>query len=350
MDWIDLRSDTVTWPTEEMRAAMAQAEVGDDVYGDDPTVNRLQERAAELTGHEAALFVASGTMGNLAAVLAHCRQGDEVIVGDLAHQFLKEAGGMAMFGGVQPRTVPTRENGELPIAALMEAVRTEDPHHPRSRLVCIENTHNYRCGAAFGAEYTAELSLQAHDLGLKVHLDGARIFNAAAALNLSVDALTRPVDSVTFCLSKGLCAPVGSVLCGSREFIAEALRVRKALGGGMRQVGVLAAAGLIALDTMVDRLSEDHARAGRLARGLQEVQGVTVLNPEPQSNMVCVDFEAPGAPEASVFVERARARGIRLATRGPRRMRLVTHYWISDEDVDRTVALFREVVGKPAQA
>lgn len=333
-----------------MRTAMAQAEVGDDVYGDDPTVNRLQERAAEITGHEAALFVASGTMGNLAAVLAHCQRGDEVILGDLAHQFLKEAAGMAGLGGVQPRTIPTLENGGLLVAELKEAVRSEDPHHPRSRLVCIENTHNFRCGAAFGAEYTAELARQAHQLGLKVHLDGARIFNAAAAFDLPVSALTKPVDSITFCLSKGLCAPVGSVLCGSRDFIAEALRARKALGGGMRQAGVLAAAGLVALDTMVDRLGEDHARARKLARGLHEVQGVTVLNPNPQSNMVCVEFVEAEAPEAAVFVERARSEGIRLTTRAPRLMRLVTHFWISDEDIDRTVAVFHEVVAARARA
>ncbi len=350
MNWIDLRSDTVTWPTEEMRAAMAEAEVGDDVYGEDPTVNLLQERSADLMGHEAGLFVASGTMGNLAAVLAHCGRGDEVILGDLAHQFLKEAAGMAGLGGIQPRTVATLESGELPLEAVTEAVRADDPHHPRSRLICVENTHNFRCGAALGAEYTAELFRTAHKIGLKVHLDGARVFNAAAAFNLPIEALTKPVDSVTFCLSKGLCAPVGSVLCGSRPFIAEALRIRKALGGGMRQAGVLAAAGLVALDTMVDRLGEDHARARRLADGLEEVRGVTVLNPQPQTNMVCVEFPEPEAPEAAVFVERARAQEIRLKARGPRTMRLVTHYWITDDDVDQTIALFEKVLAEPAQA
>ena len=349
MKWIDLRSDTVSWPTEEMRRAMANADVGDDVYGEDPTVNRLQERAAELTGKEAGLFVASGTMGNLAAVLAHCGRGEEVILGDLAHQLVYEAAGMAGLGGVQPRTVSTGQHGELPLEEVEAAIRGDDPHFPRTRLVCLENTHNLRCGAALSPEYTSSLADLTHRSNLKLHLDGARIFNAAAAQGVSVRELTDPVDSVTFCLSKGLCAPVGSVLCGDSDFIGEALRVRKALGGGMRQAGVLAAAGLVALDTMVDRLEQDHKQARRLAAGLAQLDGVRVINPKPQSNMVCVEFEPEQAPKAEVFVEAGRSEGIRLSTRGPRSMRLVTHYWISDDDVDRTIGLFRAVVdGEPS--
>lgn len=350
MNWIDLRSDTVSWPTDAMRRAMAEAEVGDDVYAEDPTVNRLQERSAQLTGKQAGLFVASGTMGNLAAVLTHCGRGEEVIVGDLAHQLIYEAAGMAGLGGVQPRTISTGENGELPLDEIEAVVRGDDPHFPRTRLVCLENTHNLRCGAALSPEYTSSVAELAHSHNLKLHLDGARIFNASAAQDVPVSALTDPVDSVTFCLSKGLCAPVGSVLCGDEAFIEEALRVRKALGGGMRQAGVLAAAGLVALDTMVDRLDEDHERARRLAAGLAQVDGVGVVNPNPHSNMVCVEFEAGRAPEAQVFVEAGRSEGIRLSTRGPRAMRLVTHYWISDDDVDRTVELFERVVDRESSA
>lgn len=285
-------------------------------------------------------------MGNLVAALTHCARGDEVILGDLAHQLIYEAGGMARLGGVQPRTVSTEENGELPLEAVEAAIRGDDPHYPRSRLVCIENTHNLRCGAALSPEYTGRLAELAHGRGLKVHLDGARIFNAAASQEVSAAALAEPVDSVTFCLSKALCAPVGSVLCGDRDFIAQALRVRKALGGGMRQAGVLAAAGLVALDTMVERLPEDHARASRLAAGLVDIDGVSVLNPEPQTNMVCVEFRPERAPEAQAFVEAGRAHGVRLSMRGPRAMRLVTHYWISDQDVDRTLELFRQVAAQ----
>lgn len=349
MDWIDLRSDTVSWPTPDMRRAMAEAEVGDDVYGEDPSVNRLQERAAELTGKQAALFVASGTMGNLVAVLTHCRRGDEVILGDRAHQFIYEAGGMSALGGVQPRTVPNRADGTLLPEDVRAAVRGDDPHFPRSRLLCLENTHNLCCGAALSAEYTAEMAQLAHEAGLQVHLDGARVFNAAAALQVPVAALTGPVDSVTFCLSKGLSAPAGSVLCGERRFIEEALRVRKMLGGAMRQAGVLAAAGLVALDGMLERLAEDHQRAQLLARGLAGINGLTVINPEPQSNMVCLEFEQ-SVPRAAVFVERGRAAGIRLSARGPRSMRLVTHYWVDEQDVEQVIEMFRAVAAQGAQA
>jgi threonine aldolase len=238
MDWIDLRSDTVTHPTEAMRQAMANAEVGDDVFGEDPTVNKLQLLAAEKVGKEAGLFVPSGTMGNLAAILAHCGRGDEVILGNKAHTFLYEAGGISALGGVHSCQLPNQPDGTLLLEDVQAAIRSNDAHQPISRLICLENTHN-RCGAvALTVNYTHALGKLAHQRGLLLHLDGARIFNAAVAQGLTAKELAEPADSVTFCLSKGLCAPVGSVLCGSSEFIAKAHRIRKQLGGGMRQAGI----------------------------------------------------------------------------------------------------------------
>jgi len=262
---IDLRSDTVTHPTPAMRAAMSQAPVGDDVYGEDPTVNRLQELAASLVGKEAALYVPSGTMGNLASILAHCQRGDEVMLGDKSHTFLYEAGGISVLGGIHSRQLTNQPDGSLLLSELEEGLRGSDSHFPPSRLVCLENTHN-RCGGTCQTpEYFQQVSGFAGRHGLKIHLDGARIFNAAAAQNVDVTAFAQHVDSLTFCLSKGLAAPVGSVACGTREFIQRVHRQRKLLGGGMRQAGILAAAGIVALETMPGRLGEDHARARALA-------------------------------------------------------------------------------------
>ena len=262
---IDLRSDTVTLPTPAMRQAMADAEVGDDVFGEDPTVNRLEERAAELLGKEAALFTASGTMSNLLAVLTHTQRGDEVLLGSEAHIFWSEVGGAATLVGVQPRTLPNRPDGTLDPTLVEAAIRRPDVHHPQTGLLCLENTHNRCGGGVMTVEETATLSEVAHDRGIPVHLDGARLFNAAVALERPAKDLTAPVDSVCFCLSKGLGAPVGSLLGGSREFVDRARKYRKMVGGGMRQAGVIAAAGLVALTTMIDRMAEDHANARRLA-------------------------------------------------------------------------------------
>lgn len=343
MEFVDLRSDTVTKPTPEMRAAMAQAEVGDDVYGEDPTVNRLQELAAERTGKEAALFVASGTMGNLAAILAHCGRGDEAILGNKAHTFLFEAGGISALGGVHSCQLPNQPDGSLALADVEAAIRPDDPHDPVTRLVCMENTHN-RCGGTFQTpEYTRQLTDLAHSRGLAVHLDGARVFNAAAAQGVDVRQLTGPVDSVTFCLSKGLCAPVGSVLCGSRDFIRRAHRVRKMLGGGMRQAGVLAAAGIIAVEKMSLRLGEDHARAKKLAEGLEQIPGLAV--DEPATNMVFLSLDESIPHSEEEVAERLKARGVLAGVVGPRRFRLVLHYWIDDLGVERAVEAFRVAVG-----
>lgn len=344
MEYIDLRSDTVTKPTPEMREAMAKAEVGDDVYGDDPTVNRLQEMAAEITGQEAGLFVASGTMGNLAAVLAHCQRGDEVILGKDAHTYRYEAGGISVLGGVHSCQLPNQPDGSLALEDIQGAIRADDPHQPVTRLIALENTHN-RCGGTYqSVEYTRQVADFAHAHGLKVHLDGARVFNAAAALGIPVRELTGAADSVTFCLSKGLSAPVGSVLCGSKEFIKDAHRARKLLGGGMRQAGVLAAAGIVALEKMVPRLGQDHARARALADGLCENPCLLLDPGTPATNMVFMNLSDDVPLSVEEVAEEMKSRGVLVGIAGARRFRLVTHYWIDDEGVDRAVAAFNEML------
>lgn len=346
MDWIDLRSDTVTWPTPAMREAMARAAVGDDVYGEDPTIHRLEARAAELTGKEACLFVASGTMGNLIAVLTHCQRGDEVILGDKAHMFVNEGGGMAALGGVHPHPVPNRADGGLDMDAVQAALRDpHNPHHPRSRLVALENTHNICGGVAVPLEHMREVADWAYAHGLSVHLDGARLFNAALALGVPAREVCAPVDSVMFCLSKGLSAPVGSLLCGSAAFIAEARRWRKMVGGGMRQAGVLAAAGLVALEEILPRLAEDHRRARQLAQGLQQVPGVALDFGLPQTNMVYFSLTEEVPWDAAEVARRLEARRIKVDVEGPRRFRLVTHYWIDDQAVETVMQAFQEVLG-----
>ena len=344
MEYIDLCSDTVTKPTPEMREAMAKAEVGDDVYGDDPTVNRLQEMSAEMTGHEAGLFVASGTMGNLAAVLAHCQRGDEVILGKDAHTYRYEAGGVSVLGGVHSCQLPNQPDGSIALDDIEAAIRADDPHQPITRLIALENTHN-RCGGTYqSVEYTRQVAEFAHARGLSIHLDGARVFNAATALDVNVHKLTDPVDSVTFCLSKGLSAPVGSVLCGSQEFIKKAHRVRKLLGGGMRQAGVLAAAGIVALEKMASHLGEDHARARTLAEGLSENRGLVLDAGTPATNMVFINLAESVPMSATEVAEKIKMRGVLVGAAGTRRFRLVTHYWIDDKGVERTVAAFRDVL------
>ncbi len=344
MEEIDLRSDTVTHPTPEMREAMARAEVGDDVLREDPTINRLQEMAAAMMGKEAGLFVPSGTMGNLLAVLTHCSRGDEVIMGDLAHTFLYEAGGVAALGGVMPHTIPNQPDGSLKLEHIRAAIRPDDVHHPVSRLVILENTHNRCGGVPLTVEYTRQAGDLAHSHGLQLHLDGARIFNAAVALDVKAAELAAPADSVTFCLSKGLCAPVGSVLCGTVEFVERARRIRKQLGGGMRQAGVLAAAGIVALEKMVDRLAEDHRRAQMLAEGLANISGLRLDHPIPATNMVFVSLVDSVPYSAAQIAERLRNDGVKVGVVGERRFRLVTHYWIDDQKVERAIRAFRGVL------
>ncbi len=342
MDRIDLRSDTVTWPTPEMRQAMAAAAVGDDVFGEDPTVNALQEAAARRLGKEAGLFVASGTMGNLVAVLAHCGRGDEVILGDKAHTFVYEAGGIAALGGVHPHTVPVQPDGTLRLEAIEAAIRPDNVHMPVTRLIALENTQGTVGGIPISKAYTDEVGQLARAHGLALHIDGARIFNAATALNVDVADLVAAADSVSFCLSKGLCAPVGSVLVGSREFIARAHRVRKLVGGGMRQLGVLAAAGLIALEKMTLRLAEDHANAHRLAEGLAALPQIEIALDHVQTNMVFFGLRPEVPVSAPELAERLKRHNVWIMDMGERRFRAVTHYWIRPQDVDHALAAIAE--------
>lgn len=344
MNIIDLRSDTITQPTPDMRSAMVHAEVGDDVFGEDPTINRLQEVAATMLGKEAGLFVASGTMGNLTAILAHCNRGDEVILGNKAHTFLFEAGGIAALGGVHSYIIPNQPDGTLAMGDIRAAIRPDDAHQPITRLITLENTHNRCGGVALTPEYTQAVSELAHENGFRFHLDGARLFNAAVVQGVSASDLSGPVDSVTVCLSKALCAPVGSVLCGSIEFISRAHRIRKQLGGGMRQAGILAAAGIVALEKMVDRLGEDHTRARHLAQGLSAIPGLRLDLGSPHTNMVFLGLEEDVGLNAAQVGERLTKSGIRVGVTGERSFRLVAHYWIDDESVERAVSAFKEVM------
>lgn len=344
MKIIDLRSDTVTKPTDKMRQAMAAADVGDDVYGEDPTVNKLQEIAADMLGKEAGLFVPSGTMGNLVSILAHCNRGDEVILGSLSHTFLYEAGGISALGGVHPHLVPNQPNGQLSLLDIENAIRPNDPHMPITKGIILENTHNRCGGAPLTPSYTQSVADLAHENGLFVHLDGARIFNAAVALEVSPKTLSVPIDSVTFCLSKGLCAPVGSIICGSREYIKRALRIRKQLGGGMRQAGILAAAGIVALEEILPRLHQDHERAKDMASGLSEIPGI-LMNPEkPSTNMVYLSLTETLPFNAEQVAAMLKDCGIMVGIVGPRHFRLVTHYWIDDQAVDHTIRTFKKVL------
>ena len=329
---VDMRSDTVTTPTEKMRRAMYEAELGDDVYGEDPTVNRLEALSAERLGKEAALLLLSGTMGNLVGMLAQAHAGDEVICGQYSHIFLNEAGGAAALGGLQLHPIPT-VRGVMDPRAVEGALR--DPrnlHHPRSRLVCLENTANKDGGAAVSVEAMDAVAETAHQHGLRVHVDGARIFNAAVALDVPVERLVQNADSVTFCLSKGLGCPVGSILAGSADYIAEARRWRKMIGGSLRQAGVIAAAGVVALEEMVDRLGEDHANARRLAEGLNALPGLNVDVGGVDTNIVMLDVETERV-DPKAFVAGMRERGVKIGSPYGGRIRLVTHYQISPEDV-----------------
>ena len=343
MQYTDLRSDTVTKPTPEMREAMAEAEVGDDVYMDDPTVNALQVKAASMLGKEDSLFVPSGTMGNLLALLVHCQRGDEVIVGDKSHIYLNEAGGMSALGGIHPYPIKNQADGTLALEDIRASIQTEDVHHTITRLICIENTQNVCGGIPLTAEYTAQVGKLAKENNLSFHIDGARIFNAAAALNVDVKDLTNPADSVMFCLSKGLVAPVGSMLVGTKKFINRARHLRKMLGGGMRQVGVLAAAGMISLEKMTGRLGQDHARAMNLFEGLKQVQGLK-LEASPSSNMIYFDLADRIILTENQIIEEMKKYDVLVDWAGPRRFRLVTHFWVDDAGVEKAIKGFSEVL------
>jgi threonine aldolase len=343
MALIDLRSDTVTLPTETMREAISRAALGDDVFGEDPTINRLETMTAERLGMEAALLVVSGTMGNIASVLTHCARGEEVILGDSSHIFLNEAGGMSALGGIFPHTIPNQPDGTLRLEDIETAVRVENIHFPRTRLICLENTHNRCYGAPLTPEYTAAVVAIAKRHGLLLHLDGARIFNAAVALGVDIRKLTRGCDSINVCLSKGLAAPVGSVICGSGEFIARARRTRKMLGGGMRQAGIIAAAGIVALQEMIDRLAEDHANARRLAEGIAAIAGLATDPVRVLTNILYIDLVDKRFSDEE-FMRRLAGKGIRLSHTGPARFRMLTHYGIGEAEIDAALKALQEVM------
>ncbi len=342
---IDLRSDTITKPTEEMRRAMYEAEVGDDVYGEDPTVQRLEEKAAEILGKEAALFVTSGTQGNQIAVLTHCQPGNEVLLEEDAHIFYYEGGAISAFAGVQTRTIKG-ERGKIPPDLLKKAIRGDDIHFPETGLICIENTHNRAGGAIVPIENMREVYQVAQEHNIPVHLDGARLFNVAAELELPVAAFTEHTTTVQICLSKGLGAPAGSIIAGSNEFIQRARKWRKRLGGGLRQVGVLAAPGLIAMTKMADRLKEDHVRARNLAEGLKAIEELEIVN-HVDTNIVVADIENTGK-SVEQLLEDLKAQDILAVPFGPSTIRLTTHHHITDSDIEQTLQVFQQLL-QPVQ-
>ena len=349
-DIVDLRSDTLTLPTPQMREAMARAEVGDDVWEEDPTVKRLEAMAAERLGKEAGLFVASGTMGNLVSVVSQTQAGQEVVLDLDSHIFNYEGAGSAVIGSVQMRPVKTAR-GFLAPEQVREALRPANIHIPPTGLVCVENTHNRHGGTCCTPEEIGAVAAVAHGANVPVHLDGARLFNAAVALRRDPREFTRDVDSVTFCVSKGLAAPVGSVVCGSRAFITRARRVRKMVGGGMRQAGVIAAAGVVALETMVDRLAEDHANARRLAEGIAKLPGLRVDLASVQTNIVIFGVERPGGPGSAQtatneIVAGCAARKVKVHAIGPTSIRCVTHKDVDAEDIERALDALREITSR----
>jgi threonine aldolase len=328
-----------------MRKAMASAEVGDDVFSEDPTVNRLEEMAAERMGKEAAVFVASGTMGNLVSQLAHCGRGDEIILGTLSHTFVFEQGGSAAVGSIHSRTIPNQSDGTLLIEDIEAAIRPDNIHLPRTRLIVLENTQNICSGYPLDTAYMKAVADIACKHDLKIHVDGARIFNAAAALGQAPRDLVAEADSVSFCLSKALAAPVGSLVCGKQDFVDEARRARKVLGGGMRQAGILAAAGIVALTEMVERLTQDHENAKKLAEGLADLPGLEIDPDYIKSNIVYFGIDV-NKMAAEDLVNRLSTEGVRILPTGPARLRAVTHYHITSDDIDYALAAFSKVLNK----
>jgi len=346
---IDLRSDTVTKPTAAMREAMAAAEVGDDVYGEDPTVNRLEAIVANMLGKEAAVFVSSGTMGNLTSVLAHCGRGDEMILGDRSHIFRSEQGGAAALGGVHPMVIRNQADGTLDMAEIQANIRGDNEHYPVSKLICIENTHNFCGGRILPVTYMDEIGDLAHEHGLKLHVDGARLWNAAVALGIAPARLVQKADSVSVCLSKGLAAPVGSVVAGDQAFVNRARRMRKVVGGGLRQAGVLAAAGVVAVTEMVERLTDDHANARRMAEGLAQIEGIAIDPAGVETNLVFFEVTRTDITPAQLVTGLAE-HGVKLSATGGRRLRAVLNYHVTAEDVDQVLAAVHTVFRQGVQS
>ena len=341
---IDLRSDTVTLPSPDMLDAISSTKLGDDVFSEDPTVNSLQEKAASIMGKEDALLVPSGTMGNLVSILVHCDRGDEVILGDQAHTFLYEAGGISAFGGVHSRQLKNNEDGTIDLSLIEASIREENVHFPPTTLISLENTHNRCFGAPLSPSYMAKVSAIAKNNNCKVHLDGARIFNASVALDLDVKELAKDVDSLTFCLSKGLSCPVGSIICGSSDFIKKARHIRKALGGGMRQAGIIAKFGEFSLDNMISQIKVDHDNALNLAAGLSNINGINIDIEKVHTNIVYFTLNESKNNLSNQLITLMKEKGILFFEVSPNRYRLVTHYGIESEHIETVLNTINKIL------
>jgi threonine aldolase len=345
MKIIDLRSDTVTLPSPAMRQAIAEARLGDDVFGEDPTVNALEKKAADMLGKQAGLLVVSGTMGNLVSILTHCGRGDEIILGDQAHTFVYEVGGISALGGIFPHILPNQPDGTLNLSDITAAIRPDALHFPTTRLICLENTHNRCFGTPLKPKYMDDVAEIAVKNNIKIHLDGARIFNAAVSLGVDVKSLVKKADSVMFCLSKGLACPVGSIICGSEQFIQKARKIRKMVGGGMRQAGIIAAAGIVAIDQMVDRLADDHKNAQRLAQGISQIDGLSIEPAKVQSNILYFSL-ADERINQGKFLEEVAEKGIRFLSTAKSTFRMVTHYGIEADDIEQAISVMSSTMKK----
>lgn len=340
---IDLRSDTVTMPTSMMMEAISNAKLGDDVYEEDPTVNELERLAASMMGTESALLISSGTMGNLIANLIHCPRGTEVILGDLSHTFLYENGGISGLGGIHSHQLPNNDDGTIDMEKISNAIRTDDVHFPKTKLISLENTHNKCYGAPLDINYINSVCDLAHENNISVHMDGARLFNACTALNIAPDQVLANVDSVTFCLSKGLSAPMGSILCGTSKFINNARYIRKSIGGGMRQSGIIAAAGIISLEHMVNRIADDHENAQLLASGLKDIHGIDIDVTKVKTNIIFFNITHDSITQLE-FVKAAKERKILLNDYNGKHCRLVLHSGISKNDVEKVILEFNKLL------
>lgn len=344
--YIDLRSDTVTQPNNQMKQFMFDAPIGDDVYGEDPSVNLLEEKASSIFGKEDALFVSSGTMANLISVLSHCQRGDEILLGDQSHIFKYEAGGTSVLGGVHSHQLVNNENGTIDIDKIIAAVNnTQDTHYALTKLLCLENTHNRCYGAAINNEYFADVKKAIKEHGIKLHIDGARIFNASVALNVNLDVLTQDADSISCCLSKGLSCPAGSLIIGNKNFIAKARRLRKMLGGGMRQAGILAAAGIYALDHTIERLKDDHNNAQELASGISEISNIEIDLNKISTNLIFFKLQDDSITD-SEFIQKLKKYNIKIDDRGNRLFRMATHSDFTNNDIEKVIKTFKLILMK----
>ena len=343
---IDLRSDTVTLPSKAMKDFMFQAPLGDDVYGEDPSINLLEEKAAKIFGKEKALFVPSGTMANLISVLSHCNRGEELILGNKSHIFKYEAGGTSVFGGIHSHQVPNNDDGTININQIVNAIyQNDDSHHAVTRLLCLENTHNLCYGSPIKSDYFNDVADAIKPFQIKMHIDGARIFNAAIALNESVEKLAQRADSITCCLSKGLACPSGSLIMGNVNFIKQARRLRKSLGGGMRQAGILAAAGIYALEHMIDRLQEDHENATILAQELKSIKGITIDLNNISTNLVFFDLNTKIVSE-KLFLQELLKQNIKIDSKGNGRFRIATHFGFLNNDIEKVIKAIKLILEK----